>query len=555
MIDNTPGWYIFIRLCVFFLHYLTPICLAYTILSIAFYGFAALRFPVPIVIEAVAVAETLFYLLVVLPYKRYFQKDTIHPPTLSRPERKVLFEKCNATIADPDGYLSKWFLGANPDDIRRDNLVEFILWAFFNRGGPVGEDAEEVEEYIQLHERTFHRSFAPGRNPDVKCLKLTLDDVELLHRSLVWYFCVAFVDFLTFVNFRVHKFQHFRSPLKTLALLFPVRLYALLTRHVSPVKTSYWHRPHRSKDKLPILFLHGIGIGLYPYANFLEEIHPDIGVLALEIMNISFRLSPTPPLSSSELVTEIRTILKSHGYDRVVLCTHSYGSVVATHLLQSEETQDMIADIVLVDPVSILLHLPDVATNFVHRRPRTAAEWQLWYFASKDLGVAHTLGRHFFWSRNCVWKEDLGVESGRRRVTVSLAGRDLIVDTEAVGRYVAGCPPHDGPLPTGGDRRGGRIGAAASAETSAENTDLDDGLPGEEDTRAEDERAALVGEGWKHKAWRGRGLEILWFDRLDHAQVFDKRVTRAKLIQCLDVYCSVGKTEVNGTANGRAEEL
>jgi hypothetical protein len=50
-----------------------------------------------------------------------------------------------------------------------------------------------------------------------------------------------------------------------------------------------------------------------------------------------------------------------------------------------------------------------------------------------DIGVSHTLTRSFFWSDIILWKEDLG----DRSVTYSLAGRDLIVNTEAVVSYLA----------------------------------------------------------------------------------------------------------------------
>lgn len=534
MISNTPAAYIFIRGCVIFLHYLTPTCIAYVLVSVAFFGLDTLREPIPLVIEILAVLETIFYFCVFLPYKRFFQYEAEHPPTLPREERKKLFEKCNAAIPNGDNYLTKWFLGADPEKIKRDNIAEFILWAFFNRHGPAGEDEEEVEEYIQLHEKTMGRQFESGRG-DVRSLRLTLDNLEMLHRSLVWYFCVGFVDFLTYVNLTFQGFRHHRAPLKTLSVLFPPRPIALTTPYVSPVRTSYWHRPHKSKTHQPILFLHGIGIGLYPYTNFLREINkglPDdetIGVIALEILPISFRLSPAP-LSSEELCKEIATILQHHGYSKVVLAAHSYGSVIATHLLSSPETKDMIADLVLIDPVSILLHLPDVAYNFVRRKPHTAAEWQLWYFASMDMGVARALGRHFFWSQNVVWKEDLGLD--HRRVTVSLAGRDLIVDTEAVGRYLA---------------------ADSSTRNSDDETDVEDD---HSDQNVGDERALLAGEGWKHMHWRGEGLETIWFEHLDHAQVFDKAITRARLVHVLRTYSDVGegRTGVAGAGGGGARE-
>ncbi|KAG6857936.1 hypothetical protein C0991_004254, partial [Blastosporella zonata] len=57
-----------------------------------------------------------------------------------------------------------------------------------------------------------------------------------------------------------------------------------------------------------------------------------------------------------------------------------------------------IAHVMLIDPIPILLHLPPVAYNFLHRAPSSAAEWQLWYFASTDPDIARTLGRAFFWT-------------------------------------------------------------------------------------------------------------------------------------------------------------
>ena len=81
------------------------------------------------------------------------------------------------------------------------------------------------------------------------------------------------------------------------------------------------------------------------------------------------------------------------------------------------------------------------------------------------MGVSHTLSRRFFWSENILWKEDIQ----RRRVTVVLGGKDLIVDTEVVGKYL-----------TGADN--------GSWETGS----------------------------WKEGIWKGDGLDVLWFRELDH---------------------------------------
>lgn len=85
---------------------------------------------------------------------------------------------------------------------------------------------------------------------------------------------------------------------------------------------------------------------------------------------------------------------------------------------------------------------------------------------------------------------------------MSLASRDLIVDTEAVGRYLA-----------------------------------------------QDGDGKSTTEEWKRRKWKGKGLDILWFDDLDHAQVFDSRRNCEILAQVVRLYSLMGRQkESNGSA-------
>ena len=291
-----------------------------------------------------------------------------------------------------------------------------------------------------------------------------------------------------------HSFHFHRLALIRFFTVFPFRPLTLLSTHNSPAKTlTYWHRPHTSKSRLPVLFIHGIGIGLYPYVNFLAELNQkneesaddgDVGIIAIEIMPISFRITHTA-LEKNEMCNEILSILKDHDWEKVVLVSHSYGSVISTHLLHNAATSPLIGPVFLIDPVAFLLHLPDVAYNFTCREPSRANEHQLYYFASMDMGVAHTLGRRFFWSENIIWKSDIK----DRRTTVALSGKDLIVDTEAVGRYLVA-----------------------------------------------DDSGTVPEENWKDRKWKGRGLDILWFEDLDHAQVFDSKANCKILVDVVRGY-------------------
>ncbi|RAL61879.1 hypothetical protein DID88_002942 [Monilinia fructigena] len=516
------------------------------------------NYRVPRGLELVFLAESFFFLFCFLPYRAWLQREAIHPPAPSREERAVLYQRCADNITDPEAYLQKWFLGADIREIRRDNVKEFFLWAFFNRGGPPGDDDEELEEYIGILEKQLGRDILEGRG-NAKCLRLTLDEVAMSHRSLIWYCCVGFVDFLTFCSLRYHGFDFHRTSLKQSLSIIPIRLHSLLATRHSPAKhISYWHLPHTSKTKLPVVFIHGIGIGLYPYTKFLNELNAStgtpndhIGILALEIMNISFRLTHSA-LSREKIAHEIFQIISQHfGPDqKFVLISHSYGTVVTTHLLHSPLLSLRIGPIVLIDPVSICLHLPSVAFNFTRRIPRDANEYQLYYFASLDPGVSHTLSRKFFWNENVLWKEDFE----GRKVTASLAGRDLIVDTDAVGRYLC-CGNLSGKstpsvrtvnVNTNGIAKGPSSlnipplieidEPEFREEERTVNLDII-GSENDEEGVQDDEIDVDDDEGWKYREWKGVGTEVLWFGSLDHAQVFDQKGTRRRVIDVVRNYC------------------
>jgi hypothetical protein len=182
MIGTSRAEYWFIRSCIAGLHYIAPLCILYCAVAFALYGSEAALY----LVECVAVIEALFYVLVYLPCRHYLQRDAVHPPPPSREERKILFQLCNDNIPDAESYLQKWFLGADIREIKRDNLKEFFLWAFFNRDGPPGDDDAELEEYVSATEKLLGRPIEPGRGK-AQALRLTLERVDMLHRSLIWY--------------------------------------------------------------------------------------------------------------------------------------------------------------------------------------------------------------------------------------------------------------------------------------------------------------------------------------------------------------------------------
>lgn len=491
MLNPTTHELIFIRICIFLLTY-APFL--YAILP-PFFSIPAL------------LGELTYYIFILRPFEsRLRTHRAAHPPD-TREERQALFERCLENIPDPERYLSIWALRADVDEIKKENVRDFFLWAFLDREDAHGSDVEdELEWYVSKTEELLGRPLAPGRG-GAKPMRLTFDVVETRYRTAIWYIIVGLVDSVTHLRMLWKGFEFYSVPVLTNVLhVFPPRPLAILERlqRQSPSdELSFWYRPGTDRSTLPILFLHGIGIGLYPYVEFLATLPPTSSVLAVEILPICMRLTKSDILARPDFIRHLKEILRHYNIDRFVLVGHSYGSVLATQVLHDSELGLQAEGVVLIDPVCLLLHLPDVAYNFTRRKPKTANEWQLWYMASMDPGVAFVLGRHFFWRENIISKEELIDRGGsKRKAAVCLSSRDLIVDTLSVAQYLV----HEEGL-TDFARRKGPTG--------------------------DEKLAGVLDRGYTETE---SGVELLWF-QMDHSQVFDRKEDYGRILDVVRRFC------------------
>ncbi|KAF8550891.1 hypothetical protein OG21DRAFT_1418930 [Imleria badia] len=417
--------------------------------------------------------EAAFFVCVYLPRRYHLQKAANHP-RLSREERQALFQRCSENLRSADA-TSGWFFQSRA--VQKENILEWLLWCLFSTSMNASweEWEDEIAQYLAAIENILGQALPDGYNNDTPCMRPTLDPVRMLHRPLLWYLIVGVIDFMTSLRLHSLGFRHYSD--KRLFQSFPPRPLTLLSRSSNIEGLSYWYRPHRAVEENPILFLHGIGIGLYPYTSFFADFvsqHPDVGMIVPEFLSISSRIT-SPPLTRSATLTAMLQILDTHSLQHVVIVGHSYGTAITAQLLRCPLLAPRVAATLFVDPIPFLLHLPDVASNFVYRSPQNANEWQLWYFASRDPDVSRTLSRHFFWAENVLWKEDLR----DMVVAVALSGQDQVVNAEAVRKYLT----------------------------------------------EEDEEMAY---------WRGGRLEVLYYPELDHAMIFDSKKSWGRLIPVLD---------------------
>lgn len=184
MLGTSVAEYAFIRVFIFILQCVAPLSCLYCII-ITIHPAATLRMKPAV--ELWLIAEALFLTCFFFPHRWYLQHAAIHPAPRSREERRKLFDYVKAEVTDPDQFIQGWFKGAEIENIRRDDVKEWLTWAFFDRDCEGSKDEDEIEEYTLEVESMLQKDLRPGKGT-MSPLRLTIDPVDMLPRSLLWYF-------------------------------------------------------------------------------------------------------------------------------------------------------------------------------------------------------------------------------------------------------------------------------------------------------------------------------------------------------------------------------
>lgn len=333
-------------------------------------------------------------------------------------------------IALKQAEVSGWFLERSSQrrwpanrlcEIGQDNMAEFLAWAFFHCDPKNVPDSrrQEFEELLTLGYDWVDVQFPAGYNPNVKCMRLTMDSIQSAHRPLMYYCLTAIV--LPMVTERLLSARGF-TPHKSGSL-------------------AYWYRPapkpsandHTSSaSDSPFVFCHGIGPNVLPYVLFIDDMLSHASrrdMFLVSLPHISWRIKEEVP-SSAEMVACLSEMLTNWGHESAHFIGHSFGSVPVAWMVR--RAPEMVKMATFMDPVCFLLVKPDVCYNFIYRKAATPARLVMEFFAARELYTAHSLSRNFFWFENMLWPEQLTMPS-----LIVLSGEDTIVPAHSVRRYMA----------------------------------------------------------------------------------------------------------------------
>ncbi|TPX76403.1 hypothetical protein CcCBS67573_g02334 [Chytriomyces confervae] len=390
--------------------------------------------------------EVAFLVYFYTQHKR-LQKPVV-PPTFSDAERGAHFFKVlDSSSQKFEEFFSGWFYWTATRKqlstsemhlIRKDNFRDWIAWSFFSapnyetlRNDPRKSHlADELDGYISDMEIAQNIKIQPGRNRDITALILQYNPVEATPKPLILYLIIWSLESCGL-------------------LLMSVMGFSKVSPEQRPYQDSsktrclnYWvFKPKKadaSMDRLPIVFFHGIGCGLFPYLHFifalLHQAKFSRPMFVVELPHVAMRLVDHVP-SMEQTISEVETMLDVHGYAKAHIIGHSLGTTVSSWMIKYSKYA---ASCVLLDPVVFLYLFPALAFNFVHRVPglntpsMKANEYLLHWLCSRELHTHHSISRHFFWTQNVLWPEKLPENHH-----IYIAKQDFLFDGHMVADYLA----------------------------------------------------------------------------------------------------------------------
>jgi len=183
-------------------------------------------------------------------------------------------------------------------------------------------------------------------------------------------------------------------------------------------------------DNIPLVFVHGIGVGLIPYMPLIDGLlKTGRPILLPELPFVTgFRIwqGPNAVLRPDEVTNAVMAMLATHGYYHGVFLGHSYGTSWLSYMLK--KAPDAIAAVLFLDPICFCLHVPRLTKQFVYVR---ADPGTISYMVRTDIITNWTIQRSFPWSWIILFAEQINVPC-----SVFLSELDALVPSERVEKYL-----------------------------------------------------------------------------------------------------------------------
>ncbi|GAA5949001.1 hypothetical protein JCM21900_003168 [Sporobolomyces salmonicolor] len=401
------------------------------------------------------------------PHDRSVKDHTFHRGAPTTHFANPPLSPSDPRVVDFRNYLRFWFSGCDFSEIKRKNMADWLAWSLYGStlealeaerkawdqagrpplvlddGSPDDGDSDIDEDTViegdklglvmhcveLVEARAAHR-FPRGRNPKIHTLRLTLDPVRVVSRPLILYAVVAAIQGGVLKH---AKYKGFKEVVDG------------HTRYLVRVPKGWKPSPDGPESQRPLVFLHGLGMGMAQYATLLSYFcshrslrnRPIMVLLQPHISMSFFARGYLDAPDQTRCTTSLERVMRKLKFDEAggaTVLSHSNGTIVHGWLVK--DCPQLVARSCFVDAVCFCLWEPWVCYNFLYSKTSRPIEYLMRYFVSRELGIAVMLSRTFEWTSNLLWPSQIPNVSDPHKTAVFLASEDSILNAERVRLYL-----------------------------------------------------------------------------------------------------------------------
>lgn len=257
------------------------------------------------------------------------------------------------------------------------------------------EEVEQMEEFVSMFcSRCTQPVRELGYNQEATLMKFTSEPVTHIHRPFALYLFIH------------HVVQE---------IVTPIRLgfkFGFHRKHARGL--VYYMLRGNAINQPPLVFVHGIGVGLLPYESVVSDLvirtrDPTShlfgrSIMLIELHATSQRIAPSE-LLRDDFVDSVKGIFAGEDITNAVFLGHSYGSFAVGWVCQ--RVPQIVAGVGLLDPVCVCLHHPKAMYSILYSEPTNAMERALHFVIRGEMNWNFHVRRHFFWYANVLFLESL----------------------------------------------------------------------------------------------------------------------------------------------------
>ncbi|KAJ3987296.1 hypothetical protein F5890DRAFT_1631901 [Lentinula detonsa] len=381
-----------------------------------------------------------------------YDEETLDEERPGSPEEDIVqLEHDDHRAIDFRNTLRTWF-GRQPwSTVRLHEVRQWIYWSIFNKHLPELEELPQthravLDDTLDLLQKRLGKRIPEGSDVSCRPILLNLDKATILWRPFTLYAFTAVTNLC--LDHYYQRSQGFSRGNHN-GLEYLVRI------------PKNW-KP--SRDPRPVVFLHGLGLGLLQYHTFLSHLfqefadRPLLIILQPHISQNIFHdryLSPMPRKQTTKTLSSLLASFgwtsldpstnssedeghhpnaKDRGQNGVTILSHSNGSYC--HAWMLKDYPHMVTRSCFVDPVTFCGWEGDVCRTFFYKTCYTGTELLMRYFVGTELGVVNLLQRNFDWSSNSLWYEEIPNARNRSKTLFLLGDKDSIITPSRVKLYL-----------------------------------------------------------------------------------------------------------------------